>query len=115
MMEILNKATFYTLDLLLTLIPPPSHLIIDHCMCLLKFVLILGVFLNDAALTPSFICFLYCEQKKERECMQLRIAVLRSELQRQRKALGREIDLQQKEKSQLQKKGRVSIFIYLFI
>ncbi|XP_075876016.1 UV radiation resistance-associated gene protein [Nelusetta ayraudi] len=44
------------------------------------------------------------ERKKERECMQLRIAVLRSELQRQRKALGREIDLQQKEKSQLQKK-----------
>lgn len=44
--------------------------------------------------------------------MQLRIAVLRSELQRQRKALGREIDLQQKEKSQLQKKGRVSIFFF---
>uniref|UniRef100_A0A3Q3L9U3 UV radiation resistance associated gene n=1 Tax=Mastacembelus armatus TaxID=205130 RepID=A0A3Q3L9U3_9TELE len=45
------------------------------------------------------------ERKKERECMQLRIAVLRSELQRQRKALGREIDLQQKDKVQLQKKG----------
>ncbi|KAM9348405.1 UV radiation resistance-associated gene protein [Symphorus nematophorus] len=44
------------------------------------------------------------ERKKERECMQLRIAVLRSELQRQRKALGREIDLRQKERSQLQKK-----------
>ncbi|XP_026184191.1 UV radiation resistance-associated gene protein isoform X2 [Mastacembelus armatus] len=44
------------------------------------------------------------ERKKERECMQLRIAVLRSELQRQRKALGREIDLQQKDKVQLQKK-----------
>lgn len=50
--------------------------------------------------------------------MQLRIAVLRCELQRQRKALGREIDLQQKEKSQLQKKGRVARFglllFYLF-
>uniref|UniRef100_A0A8P4KIG3 UV radiation resistance associated gene n=1 Tax=Dicentrarchus labrax TaxID=13489 RepID=A0A8P4KIG3_DICLA len=44
------------------------------------------------------------ERKKERECMQLRIAVLRSELQRQRKALGREIDLRQKETVQLQKK-----------
>ncbi|KAM3600663.1 uncharacterized protein V6R79_000384 [Siganus canaliculatus] len=44
------------------------------------------------------------ERKKERECMQLRIAVLRSELQRQRKALGREIDLRQKERIQLQKK-----------
>uniref|UniRef100_A0A4W6E6D8 UV radiation resistance associated gene n=1 Tax=Lates calcarifer TaxID=8187 RepID=A0A4W6E6D8_LATCA len=44
------------------------------------------------------------ERKKERECMQLRIAVLRSELQRQRKALGREIDLRQKERAQLQKK-----------
>ncbi|XP_074529203.1 UV radiation resistance-associated gene protein [Halichoeres trimaculatus] len=44
------------------------------------------------------------ERKKERECMQLRIAVLRSELQRQRKALGREIDLRQKEQAQLQKK-----------
>ncbi|XP_041864636.1 UV radiation resistance-associated gene protein [Melanotaenia boesemani] len=44
------------------------------------------------------------ERKKERECMQLRIAVLCSELQRQRKALGREIDLQQKERAQLQKK-----------
>lgn len=44
------------------------------------------------------------ERKKERECMQLRRAVLRSELQRQRKALGREIDLRQKERAQLQKK-----------
>lgn len=44
------------------------------------------------------------DRKKERECMQLRIAVLRSELQRQRKALGREIDLRQKERAQLQKK-----------
>ncbi|XP_041657267.1 UV radiation resistance-associated gene protein [Cheilinus undulatus] len=47
------------------------------------------------------------ERKKERECMQLRIAVLRSELQRQRKALGREIDLRQKEQAQLQKKEEV--------
>ncbi|KAK2879828.1 UV radiation resistance-associated gene protein isoform X2 [Channa argus] len=44
------------------------------------------------------------ERKKERECMQLRIAVLHSELQRQKKALGRETDLQQKERMQLQKK-----------
>ncbi|KAM6984276.1 UV radiation resistance-associated gene protein isoform 2-T2 [Tautogolabrus adspersus] len=47
------------------------------------------------------------ERKKERECMQLRLAVLRSELQRQRKALGREIDLRQKEQAQLQKKEEV--------
>uniref|UniRef100_A0A671VNX0 UV radiation resistance associated gene n=1 Tax=Sparus aurata TaxID=8175 RepID=A0A671VNX0_SPAAU len=46
------------------------------------------------------------ERKKERECMQLRIAVLRSELQRQRKALGREIDLRQKDRTQLQRKGK---------
>lgn len=39
--------------------------------------------------------------------MQLRIAVLRSELLRQRKALGREIDLRQKERAQLQKKGKL--------
>lgn len=38
--------------------------------------------------------------------MQLRIAVLRSELQRQRKALGREIDLRQKDRTQLQRKGK---------
>uniref|UniRef100_A0A3Q0R3V0 UV radiation resistance associated gene n=1 Tax=Amphilophus citrinellus TaxID=61819 RepID=A0A3Q0R3V0_AMPCI len=44
------------------------------------------------------------ERKKERECMQLRIAVLHSELERQRKALGRERDLRQKERAQLQKK-----------
>ncbi|XP_040037875.2 UV radiation resistance-associated gene protein [Gasterosteus aculeatus] len=44
------------------------------------------------------------ERKKERECMQLRIGVLRSELQRQRKALGREMDLRQKDRAQLQKK-----------
>uniref|UniRef100_A0A672YYA5 C2 domain-containing protein n=1 Tax=Sphaeramia orbicularis TaxID=375764 RepID=A0A672YYA5_9TELE len=44
------------------------------------------------------------ERKKERECMQLRIAVLRSELERQTKALGRETDLRQKERAQLQKK-----------
>ncbi|XP_033834717.1 UV radiation resistance-associated gene protein isoform X2 [Periophthalmus magnuspinnatus] len=44
------------------------------------------------------------ERKKERECMQLRIAVLRSELERQTKALSRETDLRQKERAQLQKK-----------
>uniref|UniRef100_A0A3Q3ADT0 UV radiation resistance associated gene n=1 Tax=Kryptolebias marmoratus TaxID=37003 RepID=A0A3Q3ADT0_KRYMA len=47
------------------------------------------------------------ERKKERECMQLRIAVLRSELQRQKKALGREIDIQKKKRAQLQKKEEV--------
>lgn len=44
--------------------------------------------------------------------MQLRIAVLRSELQRQRKALGREIDLRQKERTQLQKKGKANNCTY---
>uniref|UniRef100_A0A8C7X9T4 UV radiation resistance associated gene n=1 Tax=Oryzias sinensis TaxID=183150 RepID=A0A8C7X9T4_9TELE len=44
------------------------------------------------------------DRKKERECMQLHIAVLRCELQRQRKALAREIDIRQKERLQLQKK-----------
>lgn len=47
------------------------------------------------------------ERKKERECMQLRIAVLRSELERQTKALGRETDLRQKERAQLQKKEEI--------
>ncbi|KAI4873898.1 hypothetical protein NFI96_030907, partial [Prochilodus magdalenae] len=42
--------------------------------------------------------------KKERECMQLRIGVLRSELERQRKALAREKDTLQKERVQLQRK-----------
>ncbi|XP_077361513.1 UV radiation resistance-associated gene protein isoform X2 [Festucalex cinctus] len=46
-------------------------------------------------------------RKKERECMQLRLAVLHSELQRQRKALGREIDVRQKDVAQLQKKAEV--------
>uniref|UniRef100_A0AAR2INJ7 C2 domain-containing protein n=1 Tax=Pygocentrus nattereri TaxID=42514 RepID=A0AAR2INJ7_PYGNA len=44
------------------------------------------------------------ERKKERECMQLRIGVLRSELERQRKALVREMDTLQKERVQLQRK-----------
>ncbi|XP_061817793.1 UV radiation resistance-associated gene protein isoform X1 [Nerophis lumbriciformis] len=46
-------------------------------------------------------------RKKEREFMQLRLAVLRSELQRQRKALGREIGLRQKDRALLQKKEEV--------
>nr|XP_057942794.1 UV radiation resistance-associated gene protein [Doryrhamphus excisus] len=46
-------------------------------------------------------------RKKEREFMQLRLAVLRSELQRQRKALGRERGLWQKDRAQLQKKEEV--------
>lgn len=44
------------------------------------------------------------ERKKERECMQLRIGVLRSEVNRQRKALIRENDVLQKERTLLQKK-----------
>lgn len=71
----------------------------------------------DRTVIFSIFSSVYCEQKKERECMQLRIAVLRSELQRQRKALGREIDLRQKERSQLQKKGKVKnciLFCRLF-
>ncbi|XP_069046081.1 UV radiation resistance-associated gene protein isoform X1 [Lepisosteus oculatus] len=44
------------------------------------------------------------ERKKERECIQLRIGVLRSELERQRRALGRETDFLQKERAALQKK-----------
>ncbi|MFT7818657.1 UV radiation resistance-associated gene protein [Arapaima gigas] len=44
------------------------------------------------------------ERKKERECMQLRIGVLRSELERQKKALAREMDMLQKEKVLLQRK-----------
>ncbi|KAA8586469.1 hypothetical protein FQN60_000305, partial [Etheostoma spectabile] len=54
------------------------------------------------------------ERKKERECMQLRIAVLRSELQRQRKALGREIDLRQKDNAQLQKKGKANGYLFFY-
>uniref|UniRef100_A0A671ND29 UV radiation resistance-associated gene protein-like n=1 Tax=Sinocyclocheilus anshuiensis TaxID=1608454 RepID=A0A671ND29_9TELE len=41
------------------------------------------------------------EKKKERECMQLRIGILRCELERQRKALARELDMMQKERAQL--------------
>ncbi|KAG7322708.1 hypothetical protein KOW79_014054 [Hemibagrus wyckioides] len=44
------------------------------------------------------------ERKKERECMQLRIGVLRSEGERQRKALLRERETLQKERALLQKK-----------
>ncbi|XP_076130044.1 UV radiation resistance-associated gene protein isoform X2 [Alosa pseudoharengus] len=44
------------------------------------------------------------ERKKERECRHLRISVLRSELERQRKELAKEMDTQHKEKMQLQKK-----------
>lgn len=47
-------------------------------------------------------------KKKERECMLLRIAMMQNELQRQRKALSREIDLRQKERTQLQRKGKSS-------
>ncbi|KAI5614333.1 UV radiation resistance-associatedprotein isoform X1 [Silurus asotus] len=44
------------------------------------------------------------ERKKERECMQLRISVLRSEVERQKKALLREREMLQKERVLLQKK-----------
>uniref|UniRef100_A0A8C7FCA5 UV radiation resistance associated gene n=1 Tax=Oncorhynchus kisutch TaxID=8019 RepID=A0A8C7FCA5_ONCKI len=46
------------------------------------------------------------ERKKVRECMQMRLGMLRGELERQRKVLGRETDLRQKERAQLQKKGK---------
>ncbi|XP_065115740.1 UV radiation resistance-associated gene protein [Paramisgurnus dabryanus] len=48
------------------------------------------------------------EKKKERECMQLRIGILRCELERQKKALTREMDVLQKERAQLQKKEEAS-------
>uniref|UniRef100_A0A8C8J6W4 C2 domain-containing protein n=1 Tax=Oncorhynchus tshawytscha TaxID=74940 RepID=A0A8C8J6W4_ONCTS len=44
------------------------------------------------------------DRKKVRECMQMRLGMLRGELERQRKVLGRETDLRQKERAQLQKK-----------
>ncbi|MEQ2299642.1 hypothetical protein AMECASPLE_017271 [Ameca splendens] len=66
----------------------------------------LNVFPQTLTLFPVFVFF---EQKKERECMQLRIAVLRSELQRQKKALGREIDIRLKESAQLQKKAAAAL------
>ncbi|XP_062392579.1 UV radiation resistance-associated gene protein [Sardina pilchardus] len=44
------------------------------------------------------------ERKKERECRHLRISVLRSELERQRKELAKEMDTQHKENTQLHKK-----------
>uniref|UniRef100_A0A672LQ23 UV radiation resistance-associated gene protein-like n=1 Tax=Sinocyclocheilus grahami TaxID=75366 RepID=A0A672LQ23_SINGR len=48
------------------------------------------------------------EKKKERECMHLRIGILRCELERQRKALARELDMMQKERAQLVKKEEAS-------
>ncbi|MBN3280323.1 UVRAG protein, partial [Polyodon spathula] len=45
------------------------------------------------------------ELKKERECIQLKILVLRSELERQKRALGRELETLQKEQTLLQRKG----------
>uniref|UniRef100_A0A8C9W5Y8 UV radiation resistance associated gene n=1 Tax=Scleropages formosus TaxID=113540 RepID=A0A8C9W5Y8_SCLFO len=48
------------------------------------------------------------ERKKERECLQLRIGVLRSELERQKKALTRETDVLQKDKALLQRKGNMA-------
>ncbi|XP_069496157.1 UV radiation resistance-associated gene protein [Ambystoma mexicanum] len=45
------------------------------------------------------------EMKKESECLQLKILVLRDELERQKRALGREVELLKKECSCLQVKG----------
>ncbi|XP_052526688.1 UV radiation resistance-associated gene protein isoform X1 [Tympanuchus pallidicinctus] len=45
------------------------------------------------------------ELKKESECLQLKILVLRNELERQRKALGQEVALLHKEKNTLHDKG----------
>uniref|UniRef100_A0A8C1VLG1 C2 domain-containing protein n=1 Tax=Cyprinus carpio TaxID=7962 RepID=A0A8C1VLG1_CYPCA len=47
-------------------------------------------------------------QKLLQECMQLRIGILRCELERQRKALAREMDMMQKERVQLVKKEEAS-------
>lgn len=49
--------------------------------------------------------FILSLQKKEREGMQLRIGILRCEFERQKKALAKEMDVLQKERAQLQKKG----------
>ena len=43
--------------------------------------------------------------KKESKCLQLKILVLRNELERQKKALGQEVVLLHKEKIALQDKG----------
>ncbi|XP_028655951.1 UV radiation resistance-associated gene protein [Erpetoichthys calabaricus] len=42
--------------------------------------------------------------KKDRECLQLKILVLRNELERQKKALGRELEILQKEQTILKRK-----------
>lgn len=47
--------------------------------------------------------------------MLLRIAMMRNELQRQRKALSREIDLRQKERTQLQRKGTSPIRTHFYL
>ncbi|KAJ7319822.1 hypothetical protein JRQ81_019333, partial [Phrynocephalus forsythii] len=47
------------------------------------------------------------ELKKESECLQLKILVLRNELERQKKALGREVALLHKEQSVLSERGKV--------
>ncbi|XP_062983312.1 UV radiation resistance-associated gene protein isoform X3 [Elgaria multicarinata webbii] len=47
------------------------------------------------------------ELKKESECLQLKILVLRNELERQKKALGREVALLNKEQNVLLDKGNV--------
>uniref|UniRef100_A0A8D0DMJ2 UV radiation resistance associated n=1 Tax=Salvator merianae TaxID=96440 RepID=A0A8D0DMJ2_SALMN len=47
------------------------------------------------------------ELKKESECLQLKILVLRNELERQKKALGREVALLHKEQSALSDRGNV--------
>ncbi|KAH0625261.1 hypothetical protein JD844_033657 [Phrynosoma platyrhinos] len=47
------------------------------------------------------------ELKKESECLQLKILVLRNELERQKKALGREVALLHKEQSTLFDRGNV--------
>ncbi|TRZ00543.1 hypothetical protein DNTS_014626 [Danionella cerebrum] len=60
------------------------------------------LFRNRAVVTSNW------PQKKERECMQLRIGILRCELDRQRKALSREVDMMQKERAQLVKKEEAS-------
>ena len=66
-----------------------------YCACCYS--VITFIFIN----LPVFLII----QKKESECLQLKILVLRNELERQKKALGQEVVLLHKEKIALQNKG----------
>lgn len=53
-----------------------------------------------------FLNLYFFPQKKESECLQLKILVLRNELERQKKALGQEVALLHKQKSTLLDRGK---------